>query len=138
MRIFGPVVFGFALVLAGPAFASGVGPRAHLNLPTVANEAGAGPIHTVKPGEDVAIACDALTTNLHADVRVVLTLAQATGEPSTGYEKLMATSEHVEKGTVHFRVPDTAGIENHTVHLKVYVVGDKGAQSCDAGMMKIV
>jgi hypothetical protein len=65
-------------------------------------------------------------------------LAPVSGETKTGYRKLMATNERVVKDTVHFRVPDTAGIENHTVHLKVYVVNDKGAQSCDAGMMKIV
>jgi hypothetical protein len=138
MRTFGLAVLGSTLVLAGPAFASGIGPQSHMNLPSTANETGAGEIHAVKPGDDVAIACAALAANPGADVRVVLTLAPISGESKTGYRKLMATNEQVVKNTVRFRVPDTTGLENHTVHLKIYVVNDKGAQSCDAGMMKIV
>lgn len=138
MRAFGLAVLGSALLLAAPAFASGIGPQAHMNLPTTANETGAGEIHAVKPGEAIDIACAALATNPGADVRVVLLLAPVSGETNTGYRKLMATNEEVGKSSVRFRVPDTAGLENHTVHLKVFVVGDKGSQSCDAGLVKIV
>jgi hypothetical protein len=138
MRTFGLVVFGSALALAVPAHASGIGPVAHMNLPSNLNETGAGEIHSVKPGDTIDVACAALETNPGADVRVVMTLAPVSGETKTGYRKLMATNEKVVKNTVHFRVPETDGIENHTVHLKVYVVGEKGAQSCDAGLMKIV
>jgi hypothetical protein len=138
MRTFGLAVLASTLVLAAPAYASGIGPVAHMNLPSTLDETGAGEIHSVKPGDAVDIACAALETNPGADVRVVMTLAQVSGETKTGYRKLMATDEKVVKNTVHFRVPETDGIENHTVHLKVYVVGDKGAQSCDAGLMKIV
>jgi hypothetical protein len=138
MRIFGLAVLGSALVLATPAFASSVGPIAHMNLSSGLNETGAGDIHSVKPGDAVDIACAALETNPDADVRVVMTLAPISGETKTGYRKLMATNEKVVKNTVRFRVPETDGIENHTVHLKVYVVDAKGSQSCDAGLMKIV
>lgn len=138
MRTFGLAVFGGATVLAVPAFASGIGPQTHMNLPTTANETGAGEIHAVKPGDAIDIACAALATNPGADVRVVLTLAPISGETKTGYRKLMATNEEVGKNSVRFRVPDTTGLENHTVHLKVYVVGVKGSQSCDAGLMKVV
>jgi hypothetical protein len=138
MRTFGLAVLASTLVLAAPAYASGIGPVAHMNLPSTLDETGAGEIHSVKPGDAVDIACAALETNPGADVRVVMTLAQVSGETKTGYRKLMATDEKVVKNTVHFRVPETDGIENHTVHLKVYVVGEKGAQSCDAGLMKIV
>jgi hypothetical protein len=138
MRTFGLAVLASTLVLAAPAYASGIGPVAHMNLPSTLDETGAGEIHSVKPGDGVDIACAALETNPGADVRVVMTLAQVSGETKTGYRKLMATDEKVVKNTVHFRVPETDGIENHTVHLKVYVVGEKGAQSCDAGLMKIV
>jgi hypothetical protein len=122
MRTFGLVVFGSALALAVPAHASGIGPVAHMNLPSNLNETGAGEIHSVKPGDTIDVACAALETNPGADVRVVMTLALVSGETKT----------------VHYRVPETDGIENHTVHLKVYVVGNKGAQSCDAGLIKIV
>jgi len=138
MRTFGLVIFGGALLVAAPAFASGICPQARMNLPTTANETGAGEIHSAKPGDSIDIACAALATNPGADVRVVLMLAPVSGETNTGYRKLMATNEEVGKNSVRFRVPDTAGLENHTVHLKVYVVGDKGSQSCDAGLMKIV
>jgi len=138
MRTFGLAIVGSALMFAAPAFASGIGPVGHMNLPTTANETGAGEVHSVKPGDSIDVACAALATNPGADVRVVMTLAPVSGETKTGYQKLMATNEKIVKNTVRFRVPETNGIENHTVHLKVYVVGDKGSQSCDAGLIKIV
>ncbi|HVP84712.1 MAG TPA: hypothetical protein VMS78_08325 [Rhizomicrobium sp.] len=137
MRTFGLAVIGSALLLAGPALASGIGPG-HMNLPSTGNETGAGEIHAVKPGDSIDVACAALAANPGADVRVVLTLAPVSGETKMGYQKLMATNEQIVKNAVRFRVPETNGIENHTVHLKVYVVGDKGAQSCDGGLIKIV
>ncbi|HVZ70557.1 MAG TPA: hypothetical protein VG891_13930 [Rhizomicrobium sp.] len=137
MRTFGLAAIGSWLLLTGPALASGIGPG-HMNLPTVANETGAGAIHAVKPGDAIDVACAAVASNPGADVRVVLTLARVNGETKTGYQKLMATDEKVVKDKVSFRIPETNGIENHTVRLKVYVVGEKGAQSCDAGLIKIV
>ncbi|HEY4123063.1 MAG TPA: hypothetical protein VGM36_00530 [Rhizomicrobium sp.] len=138
MRALSLAVIASALVLSVPAFASSIGPQIRMKLPPTASENGAGDIHSVKPGEDMAVACAALAANPSADVRVVLMLSPVSGETNTGYRKLMATNEKVVKNTVRFRVPDTAGLENHTVRLKVYVVGDKGAQSCDAGLIKIV
>lgn len=124
--------------LVSPAFASGITQVAHLNLPTIASKTGAGAIHTVKPGETIDVACAALADFPGADVRVVMTLTPSAGESDTGYQRLMATEEMIVHNTVHFRVPETAGIENHTVHLKVYVVGEQGAKSCNAGLIKIV
>jgi hypothetical protein len=131
-------ILASALVLSAPAWASGFETQTRMNMPGITSETGAGQITSVKPGEPIAIACNALMAGPGADVRVVLTLAPVSGETETGYQKLMATNEEVLKGAVRFRIPDTQGLENHTVHLRVYVVSDKGSQSCDAGLMKIV
>ncbi len=92
----------------------------------------------VNPGDHIAIACDALTkSNADSDVRVVLTISAMPGESTPGYKKVLATDAQVAYGAVRVRVPTVPDLEDHTVNLNVYVVDDKGSQSCDAGHVKI-
>jgi hypothetical protein len=92
----------------------------------------------VSPGEQIGIACDALSVvQQNSDVRVVLTISAAPGEIPPGYRKVLATDQQLSKGTVHVKVPNTPEIANHTYDMSVYVVDPKGSQSCDAGSVKV-
>lgn len=137
MRKAGVIIAAGAALFAGPSLASSTGPNSHTVLPAAGKKTPDG-IQSVKPGDAINVACAAAAYNPRADVRVVLTIASVNGESKTGYKRLMATDKKVVKDRVRFRVPETAGLENHTVHLKVYVVDEKGAQSCDAGLIRIV
>ncbi|HEY1630906.1 MAG TPA: hypothetical protein VGF56_06295 [Rhizomicrobium sp.] len=127
-----------ALVLASPAFAQGVTPLA---MPSAApNEIGGEAVPTVLPGDDIAIACDALKQrDVGSDVRVVLTISAMPGETKSGgsVKRVMATNEDVMKGAVRVRVPSISELDDQTVALNVYVVGDQGSKTCDAGHVKI-
>jgi hypothetical protein len=95
-------------------------------------------VPTVIPGDDLAVACDALAkSNPDSDVRVVLTLAAGLGEDEPGYRKVLATNEQILQGAVRIRIPEVTSLENHTVDVDVYVVDDKGSHSCNAGKFKI-
>jgi hypothetical protein len=50
---------------------------------------------------------------------------------------VLATRQRVSHGAVHIRVPDLPDLSNHTVDVKVFVVGSKGTTRCDAGRVKI-
>ena len=115
-----------ALTICGPAFA-GDSALAPDDVVTV-----------VSPGEQIGIACGALSVaQQNSDVRVVLTISAAPGDAPTGYNKVLATDQQVSKGSVHVKVPNTPEIANHTYDMSVYVMGSKGAQSCDAGSVKV-
>ncbi len=95
-------------------------------------------ITVVSPGEQIGIACNALSVaQQNSDVRVVLTISAAPGDTPPGYNKVLATDQQVGKGSVHVKVPNTPDIANHTYEMSVYVVDPKGSQSCDAGTVKI-
>jgi hypothetical protein len=121
-----------ALALAAPAYAEDV-------TPAPATMAGAGEVvPTVLPGDDIAIACDALSkSDANSDVRVVLTISAMPGEEKPGIKRVMATNEEVSKGAVRVRVPQLPALDDRTVNLDVYVVDEKGSKSCDAGHVKI-
>ncbi|MBI3676052.1 MAG: hypothetical protein HY243_05490 [Proteobacteria bacterium] len=94
----------------------------------------------VVPGEEIAISCDVLEATKHetdSDVRVVLTLAAAPGDAGPGYKKVLATDEERIDGSVRVKIPSTPDIQEHTVDLTVYVLGNQGAQFCDGGHLKI-
>jgi hypothetical protein len=115
----GGAVFLSALAVCGPAFAgdSDLGPNDEI-VPIVA------------PGEQIGIACDALSVaQASSDVRVVLTISAMPGDS--------ATDQQLGKGTVRVKVPNTPDIADHTYDLSVYVVDPKGSQSCDAGPLKV-
>lgn len=96
-------------------------------------------VPSVTVGDQIGIACTALTkSNADSDVRVVLTISAEPGETPPGYKKVLATDEDVGHGAVHVRIPTVPDLEDHLVNVNVYVMGDKGAQNCDAGHMKIV
>ena len=123
----GGAVFLSALAVCGPAFAgdSDLGPNDEI-VPIVA------------PGEQIGIACDALSVaQASSDVRVVLTISAMPGDSATGYNKVLATDQQLGKGTVRVKVPNTPDIADHTYDLSVYVVDPKGSQSCDAGPLKV-
>ena len=117
-----------ALSVCGPAFAGDI----------AAPTSGSDMIPIVAPGEQIGIACDALSVaQANSDVRVVLTVSAMPGDVATGYKKVLATDQQLSKGSVHVKVPNTPDIANHTYDLSVYVVDPKGAQSCDAGTVKV-
>jgi hypothetical protein len=110
--------------------------------PALAGESALAPnddvITVVAPGEQIGIACNALSVaQQNSDVRVVLTISAAPGDAPAGYNKVLATDQQVSKGTVHVKVPNTPEIANHTYDMSVYVMDNKGTQSCDAGPVKI-
>ncbi|HEY5337044.1 MAG TPA: hypothetical protein VIJ85_02480 [Rhizomicrobium sp.] len=116
------------LSICGPAFAGDV----------AAPVSGSEMIPIVAPGEQIGIACDALSVaQANSDVRVVLTVSAMPGDVAPGYKKVLATDQQVSKGSVHVKVPNTPDIANHTYDLSVYVVDPRGAQSCDAGAVKV-
>jgi hypothetical protein len=122
----GAVLLG-ALAMCGPAFAgeSALAPTDDV-------------ITVVSPGEQIGIACNALSVaQQNSDVRVVLTISAAPGDTPPGYNKVLATDQQLSKGTVHVTVPNTPEIANHTYDMSVYVVDPKGSQSCDAGSVKV-
>ena len=93
----------------------------------------------VSSGDQIGIACNALTqSGADSDVRVVLTISAEPGEAPPGYKKVLATEEEVGNGAVRVRIPTAPDLENHTVNVNVYVLGDKGQESCDAGHVRIV
>jgi hypothetical protein len=95
-------------------------------------------ITIVSPGEQLGISCDALSiAQQNSDVRVVLTISAAPGDVQPGYDKVLATDQQVSNGAVHVKVPNTPDIADHTYDMSVYVMDNKGAQSCDAGAVKV-
>ncbi len=117
------------LSICGPAFAGDV-------------ESALGPddevVPIVSPGEQIGIACDALSVvQQNSDVRVVLTISAVPGDSMPGYKKVLATDQHLTKGSVNVKVPNTPDIANHTYDVSVYVVDQKGSQTCNAGHVKV-
>lgn len=124
------------LVLATPAFAAGV--KTFPQVDAVPNDVAGNAVPTVLPGDDIAIACDALSkSDANSDVRVVLTISALPGEQKPGIKRVMATNEEITKGAVRVRVPTVSELGDQTVNLNVYVVDEKGAKTCDAGHVKI-
>ena len=95
---------------------------------------GAG-VPSVAPGSQFAVNCGCLGSR--GDIRVVFALSPQGDEKPTGYKKLLVTSERVEKGAVRVTVPTTPYLANHTVEVKVYVVGAAAVHACDAGKVRI-
>jgi hypothetical protein len=95
-------------------------------------------IPVVAPGDMIGVACGPLAVApKDSDVRVVLTVSAKPGEDLPGYGKVLATDQKVAAGGVQVTVPDLPNISDHTYDLTVYVVDAKGAQTCDAGRVKV-
>ncbi len=94
---------------------------------------GATPV--VARGQALGIAC--ADVDRGEDVRVILNVTQAPGEAASDLGVVLATRQRVSHGAVHIRVPDLPDLSNHTVDVKVFVVGSKGTTHCDAGRVKI-
>jgi hypothetical protein len=138
MRIWRLILGGIAIVATtGPVLAQGsLKPDASSASPIKTDIE---PVPLVNAGDQIGIACNALTkSDSDSDVRVVLTISAEPGEIPPGYKKVLATEEDVGHGAVRVRIPTVPDLENHTVNVNVYVLGEKGAQSCDAGHVKIV
>jgi len=110
--------------------------------PAFADDTTLGPndevVPVVAPGDMIGVACGPLqVAQKDSDVRVVMTIAAKPGEQSPGYGKVLATDQKVAAGAVRVTVPDLPDISDHTYDLTVYVVGTKGAETCDAGHVKV-
>ncbi len=117
------------LSICGPAFAGDTSNMLGPNDEVV-------PI--VSPGEQIGIACDALSVaQQNSDVRVVLTISAVPGDSMPEYKKVLATDQQLSKGSVHIKVPNTPDIANHTYDISVYVMDPKGSQTCNAGHLKV-
>lgn len=119
------------LVFGGAAFANGA------PAPVNADQYTQQDVPTVAPGDEIAIACDALAYSEASDVRVVLTVSAAPTDAPTGYKKVLATDEQMLMGAVRVKIPNMPDLENRTVNLNVYVVKADGSQACNGGQMKI-
>jgi hypothetical protein len=110
--------------------------------PAFADDTTLGPndevIPVVAPGDQIGVACGPLQiAQKDSDVRVVLTVSAKPGDKDSGYGKVLATEQKVAAGSVHVTVPDLPDISDHVYDLTVYVMGTKGAQSCDAGHVEV-
>ncbi len=96
-------------------------------------------VPSLAPGDEVAIACDAIERVADpSDVRVVLTIAALPGDTSPGYKKILALNEKVTASSVHLKMPDAPDLENHTVDLNVYVVNGPKNTDCEGGKYRVV
>lgn len=138
MRISRLFLYGLAaLSLPGSALAQGDPTPAAISASPLKEKMEVVPL--VSTGDQIGIACNALKqSEPDSDVRVVLTISAEPGEVAPGYKKVLATDEDVGHGAVRVRIPTVPDLEDHTVNVNVYVLGDKGQESCDAGHMKIV
>lgn len=129
-----------AAVFAMPSLAQAPLPNATFSYTTVVPVPSTGDaLPDLAPGDDVAIACEAIERVADpSDVRVVLTIAAMPGDTSPGYKKILALNEKVTGSAVHLKVPDAPGLENHTVNLSVYVVNGADQNDCDGGQYRIV
>jgi hypothetical protein len=97
------------------------------------------PLPNLAPGDDVAIACEAIERVADpANVRVVLTIAAVPGDTSPGYRKILALNEKVTGSAVHLKVPNAPDLANHTVDLAVYIADGAKTNDCDGGKYRIV
>jgi hypothetical protein len=122
--------------LAGAGLASA---PAFAQAPPQAAKAATEIVPDLAPGDEIAITCDAIEkVSDNSDVRVVLTIAAMPGESSTGYKKVLATDEQLDRGAVRVRIPHAPNLENHTVNLDVYIADGSHSNDCDGGHYKIV
>ena len=132
------VLLGTAL-MASPVFAQAPNPSAKFAQAPLPVGGSSEAVPDLAPGDDVAIACDAIERVADpSDVRVVLTIAALPGDKSPGYKKILALNEKVTGSAVHLKVPDAPDLENHTVNLSVYVVDTGKSNDCEAGQYRIV
>lgn len=134
----GAAVLTATAVLAVPALAQTPNPNAKFTqIASPDNNTEALP--DLAPGDDVAIACEAIERVADpSNVRVVLTIAAMPGDTSPGYKKILALNEKVTGSAVHLKVPNAPDLENHTVNLSVYVVDTGHSNDCEAGQYRIV
>lgn len=126
-----------AAVVAGPAFANPfVKPMGKIILYQPSDTQAGGDVPTLSRGEQFGVNCGCMGS-AHSDVRVVLSLSSDPDQAPTGYKKLLATDQRLDHGALRVRVPDAPGLANHTVDVKVYVVGRNGAHACNAGKVRI-
>ncbi len=140
MRVLRLFLCGLAMIAsASPVSAANNAPLPERSAPALGDGDALEYVPYVNLGERIGIACDALAaSNADSDVRVVLTISAQPGEVAPGYKKVLATDEEIGYGAVRVRIPIVPDLEDHTVRVNVYVMGDNGPQSCDAGRMKIV
>jgi hypothetical protein len=140
MRILRLILVGVAAIAAAaPAFAQGNIAAAPKPVPGLSGNDNLEIVTFVNPGDQIGIACTALAkSDQDSDVRVVLTISAEPGETPPGYKRVLATDEQVGHGAVRVRIPAMPDLQDRTVNVNVYVVGSDGAQSCDAGHMKVV
>ena len=125
-------ILASAMLMAMTAFCS----------PAFADDSVLGPddevIPVVAPGDQIGVACGPLQiAQKDSDVRVVLTVSAMPGDDNPGYGKVLATEQKVAAGAVRVTVPDLPDISDHLFDLTVYVMRTKGAQTCDAGYVKV-
>jgi hypothetical protein len=134
----GSAVFLGTALMAAPVFAQAPNPNAKFTQ-VVPPDNNTEAVPDLAPGDDVAIACDAIERVADpSDVRVVLTIAAVPGDKSPGYKKILALNEKVTGSAVHLKVPNAPDLENHTVNLSVYVVDTGHSNDCEAGQYRIV
>ncbi|HTW36093.1 MAG TPA: hypothetical protein VMD53_15850 [Rhizomicrobium sp.] len=127
-----------AIAFANPVWAQGDSKIAAAPSSGLPDDADVEVVPFVNVGDQIGIACVALTkSNPQSDVRVVLTISAQPGDTPPGYNRVLATDQQIAHGAVRVRIPTVPDLEDHLVNVDVYVVGDR-TSSCDAGHLKIV
>ncbi|HTP77401.1 MAG TPA: hypothetical protein VMJ73_10520 [Rhizomicrobium sp.] len=129
--------FAVCMLLSEPAVACAPVALHGLEQSYAAQSNGGGDVTRVSRGQEMAIECDGIAKP-GADVSVVMSLDPMKGVSPTGYEAVLLTDQRVGGKAVHFRVPDTPDLAQHTVTLRVYVTDSKGTTECEAGHLRIV
>lgn len=133
----GVAIFAGATLAAVPACAQT--PIPTVKSQQITSSSPAAEVPSLAPGDDVAIACDAIERVADpSDVRVVLTIAALPGDTSPGYKKILALNEKVTASSVHLKMPNAPDLANHTVALSVYVVNGPKNTDCEGGKYRVV
>src|SRR5579871_563295 len=120
-----------AAFAARPAFANPfVKPTGKIILYQPSDTQAGGDVPTLARGETFGVNCTCMGSSMDAtNTRVVLNVSSEPGQTPTGYTKLLATDQRIEKGALRVRVPDAPGLANHTVDIEVYIVARSGAHA---------
>ena len=123
-----------AIAFAAPVWAQGQSKIATQPSSGLPDDADVEVVPFVNVGDQIGIACTALTkSNPQSDVRVVLTISAQPGD-APGYNKVLATDEQVAHGAVRVRIPTVPELEDLGHGDEQLSTGDADDQPCNRWM----
>jgi hypothetical protein len=94
-------------------------------------------ISDVHVGDTFRIMGDCVQRASSQKVRVVLTLADALGDGTSGYHSVIPTDQEIQGDALRVRVPDMPEVANHTFAVRLFLLGQDGPQICTAGAIRV-